>query len=360
MHNKFSLEVFCFSYLDEKLISEIALLESKSSFSNPFNSASWVRASHCQKSRYLCAYHENSLVFFLPVQLLFSPLTLVLSYVNPLWSDYSLPLFDSHYLSDCKIDWRQLTTYLLSKFYPISILFLRNVPSRLVESTSSCKSVLIEYTSSSSVRPSLFAETSAYKKSDYYLRKLSISPLIKGGLSSLARVVDSTDLDCELIKTIAFMKSDQYSRQSISKPINPRFWFFLASQSDSSLSVVLTSIHNGKNLISGSLSVLYNNVLYYILPVYSLAYKQYSPGLIDFRHLCDFAFTRGIELIDLTIGDEPYKKRYGATPAAIGSLVFSPFVPPSLIAFAIRLVTRFELSRPIISFLINNLRRICS
>lgn len=54
----------------------------------------------------------------------------------------------------------------------------------------------------------------------------------------------------------------------------------------------------------------YNKVLTWYKPAFDIAYRQYSPGTALIKHLIDYAGERGLDTLDFTIGNEPFKERF--------------------------------------------------
>ena len=64
-----------------------------------------------------------------------------------------------------------------------------------------------------------------------------------------------------------------------------------------------------KKIISSHIGYIYNNIYYYIFPVYDKNFKKYSPGNILLSKLIDNYKAKKFNLFDFTIGNELYKKK---------------------------------------------------
>ena len=62
-------------------------------------------------------------------------------------------------------------------------------------------------------------------------------------------------------------------------------------------------------IISAHIGYVYNNVFYYIFPVYDSDYKKYSPGNILLCKLLENCQTENFKSFDFTIGSEAYKRK---------------------------------------------------
>ncbi len=62
-------------------------------------------------------------------------------------------------------------------------------------------------------------------------------------------------------------------------------------------------------IISAHIGYVYNNIFYYIFPVYDNDYKKYSPGNILLCELLENCQTENFKSFDFTIGSEAYKTK---------------------------------------------------
>ncbi len=62
-------------------------------------------------------------------------------------------------------------------------------------------------------------------------------------------------------------------------------------------------------IISAHIGYIYNNVFYYIFPVYDNDYKKYSPGNILLYKLLENCQSEDFKSFDFTIGSEAYKRK---------------------------------------------------
>ena len=65
-----------------------------------------------------------------------------------------------------------------------------------------------------------------------------------------------------------------------------------------------------KKIIAAHSGYIYENICYYLFPVYNLEYKKYSPGKILLKKIIDDSKSNFLDYFDLTIGSENYKKNY--------------------------------------------------
>ena len=66
---------------------------------------------------------------------------------------------------------------------------------------------------------------------------------------------------------------------------------------------------NGRSLAT-HFGFEYDNILTWYKPAFDVAYRQYSPGTALIKRLLDYAGERGINALDFTIGNEPFKERF--------------------------------------------------
>lgn len=107
-------------------------------------------------------------------------------------------------------------------------------------------------------------------------------------------------------------KSKQY--------INTRAWnlfkerfnkeFFLLSNLIMNNKSYITYMKINDEIIAAHSGYIYQNICYYLFPVYNLDYYKYSPGKILLKKIIDESRLNSIDYFDLTIGSENYKKKY--------------------------------------------------
>ena len=94
------------------------------------------------------------------------------------------------------------------------------------------------------------------------------------------------------------------------KKIDSLLWNRFSSHSTSNTYLYISTIKIDEKIASGVISMVSNNIIYYILPAYDIKYKKYSIGIHHLNKIINFAQKNGYLGIDLTIGDEPYKLKF--------------------------------------------------
>jgi len=62
-----------------------------------------------------------------------------------------------------------------------------------------------------------------------------------------------------------------------------------------------------------NLGACYKNRYFYLIPAYRMGYMSYSWGSILINFLIKYSKKLRLNYFDMTIGDEPYKKKYSNT-----------------------------------------------
>ena len=76
---------------------------------------------------------------------------------------------------------------------------------------------------------------------------------------------------------------------------------------ENSISYSMLKLDN--KIIACHIGYIYRNTFFYIFPVYNESFKKFSPGNILFLKLIEYCKEKKFDYLDLTIGDENYKKR---------------------------------------------------
>ena len=71
----------------------------------------------------------------------------------------------------------------------------------------------------------------------------------------------------------------------------------------------ITYLQLDNEIIAAHSGYVYNNICYYLFPVYNINYHKYSPGKILLKKIIDDSKSNSLDYFDLTIGDEDYKKK---------------------------------------------------
>ena len=72
----------------------------------------------------------------------------------------------------------------------------------------------------------------------------------------------------------------------------------------------ITYMELNNEIIAAHSGFVYNNICYYLFPVYDVNFNKYSPGKILLKKIIDDSKSNLLDYFDLTIGSENYKKDY--------------------------------------------------
>ena len=90
-------------------------------------------------------------------------------------------------------------------------------------------------------------------------------------------------------------------------------------------------------IISAHIGYVYNNIFYYIFPVYDNDYKKYSPGNILLCELLENCQTENFKSFDFTIGSEAYKTKLNNKSCEIIEYISSETILGYTYSFLIKL-----------------------
>ena len=122
------------------------------------------------------------------------------------------------------------------------------------------------------------------------------------------------------------------------------FYFGVAKAPKRRLDVSVTVLKVGETPIAASFGLMRDRAYLSVMPTFAVEnWGRYRPGMIMFDAMLEeFGPKTDFEgYFDFTIGDEPYKQRFGAT----GSPLFETMIPRSLKGALAHLYWRFKVSR---------------
>jgi len=107
-------------------------------------------------------------------------------------------------------------------------------------------------------------------------------------------------------------KSKQYIKTKAWNLFKNRFNkdFFILSSLTMEEKAYITYMELNNEIIAAHSGFIYNNICYYLFPVYNDAFNKYSPGKILLKKIIDDSKSNLLKYFDLTIGSENYKKDY--------------------------------------------------
>lgn len=80
------------------------------------------------------------------------------------------------------------------------------------------------------------------------------------------------------------------------------------SRGDSGTRVLLCALTVGDDIVASFWGPVFGTRLYYLFPAYSQdEFARYSPGNILLRFIMGWCLENGVDVLDFTVGDEPYK-----------------------------------------------------
>ena len=114
----------------------------------------------------------------------------------------------------------------------------------------------------------------------------------------------------EALKFIIQNKISQYNRTNAWNLFDVKEYKNFFIQSNLKLDANLSYLTLDKNIIAAHSGYIYNNIFYYLFPVYDENFSKYSPGKILLNFLIKNSEQSKIDYFDFTIGSEEYKKNW--------------------------------------------------
>jgi CelD/BcsL family acetyltransferase involved in cellulose biosynthesis len=101
--------------------------------------------------------------------------------------------------------------------------------------------------------------------------------------------------------------------------------------------VRLYSMKMGDDVIAAVLGLCHRNSFLIIMSAFDIAgYRSQSIGALMFERVARDCIERGDQILDFTIGDEPYKKLFGAQPSPMWSVTQAGSAAGTVALFALR------------------------
>ena len=101
--------------------------------------------------------------------------------------------------------------------------------------------------------------------------------------------------------------------------------------------VRLYTMKMGDNVIAAVLGLCHRSSFLVIMSAFDIAgYKNQSLGALMFERVARDCIERGDQILDFTIGDEPYKRLFGAQPSPMWSVTQAGSAVGSVALFALR------------------------
>jgi CelD/BcsL family acetyltransferase involved in cellulose biosynthesis len=101
--------------------------------------------------------------------------------------------------------------------------------------------------------------------------------------------------------------------------------------------VRLYTMNMGDDVIAAVLGLCHRNSFLIIMSAFDIAgYRSQSIGALTFERVARDCIERGDQILDFTIGDEPYKKLFGAQPSPMWSVTQAGSAAGTVTLFALR------------------------
>ena len=100
----------------------------------------------------------------------------------------------------------------------------------------------------------------------------------------------------------------------------------ISGYQDNDFRGVLSVLRAGDNVVATHFGMISKDVLHYWFPAYDSSYSKYSPGIQLMMQTCKHAAKIGINKIDMSYGESPFKDKFcnGSIPVHFGQVNFKP------------------------------------
>ncbi len=281
---------------------------------NVFQTLDWIYSSDeilKNNSIYLIIGRLNGKIsYFLPIKKFFKFTDILYTYVNPLFSDYSLPYISKNIKLKNLKEYRLIIQESLKTICSPKFLFLRNQKDIFNFLSNKIPFGTYYYTNSYFLNFDKFELASSLnKKLKYYKKRISKEYPDYVILDYCKKINNKKPFDKDIEKIIE-LKNKQFLRTKTTKIIKSELWKNISSFKSSELSIYVSLIKINSIIVSGVICLLHNKIIFYLIPVYDNNFKKYSLGIFHLNHIINFAKENKLKGVDLTIGDEPYKLKF--------------------------------------------------
>tara|TARA_Y100000739_G_C20604698_1_gene464949 strand:+ start:1180 stop:2289 length:1110 start_codon:yes stop_codon:yes gene_type:complete len=282
---------------------------------NVFQTINWIITTennlNKNKINLIVGFFEEKISYILPIQTLFDISDFLYCYINPVFSDYTQPYFSKSINPKSFKEYQGLIEESMKTFKNPKILFLRNQNN--IDDFFDFKKSFIQFKFTNSYFVDSYKvnlKNSFKKKIKYYnnrlLREFNDYKYENHSFSDL----NNNPQFLKDIEEIIHLKNKQYHRTKSNKKIDSKLWVNFSKNSSKDTYLFISIIKINSKIASGVICLIFNNIIYYLLPAYDINYKKYSIGIHHLNNLINFSKEQGLKGIDLTIGNEPYKLKF--------------------------------------------------
>ena len=263
----------------------------------------WYNICGVNLDLYIILFYKNEeLVSILPLNIKKSFLK-ILNWNGFPFSDYNQPILKTNYhlkLNDFKFIISQLRE--IVKFD--NIHFINNINPHYLDDTIKINNISYQLMFTRNEQQHNIIQK-LKNKIKYEYRKLKINYNLEINLNPTKHEKKNILNFFIIKKTKQLNRTNAWNYLNIKKYKN--YINNLLDYNNKNITFSCLKIEN--KIISAHIGYVYNNIFYYIFPVYDNDYKKYSPGNILLCELLENCQTENFKSFDFTIGSEAYKTK---------------------------------------------------
>lgn len=236
----------------------------------------------------------------------------ILEFTGYPFSDFNLPLGDKNFNSEDikKIFETIIVNKLLKK--KIDVIKLINQPENIIGSknqTYYLNFLKIKESLSYKIQTNLILEKNILMKKENKFLKQDFNRIEKKIKNLNFKICKSYDEKKRIINFISKKKSEQYKRSYTLDLFANKYYKNFFDSFIESIDLNLSYIYTDDKVLAAHYGFIYENILYYIFPVYDFSEKNLSPGNLLLYRLINNYLDK-INYFDFTVGNENYKKKW--------------------------------------------------
>ena len=257
----------------------------------------------------ILVFEKNELVMLLPFNIKNFYSINILNWSGFPFSDYNAPLLAKNKIleeEDFKLIWKNI----LNKIKKVDCIVFDNQPEKIFEKKNPFYHFL---------NNKINNEYNGIKlNNDFQIKKYELGN-IKYQINRLKKfgklefkIAKESKKKKKILDFIVQHKTKQYINTKVWNLFKQKFnkEFFILSNLIMSKKSYITYLEINNEIIAAHSGYVYQNVCYYLFPVYNLEYQKYSPGKILLKYIIEDSKINTLSYFDLTIGSESYKKNF--------------------------------------------------
>lgn len=264
-------------------------------------------------------YKDNESIAIFPLMIRNIKFSKVLEFIGSRQFDYKIPLIVQEY--NTYLDLTNIWDLVKSNMCNYDVIFFQSLPEKLSNQKLNHFINLFNsktYTSSYSLSlpEKLEYKNKVIPKKVNADSKRQLKRLENLGILNFHKI-KNIQKHSEAIKILIGYKKEQFKDTGATNVfLNSQIKEFYLNSKNADIhdiQIDLSVLQLNNKIIAVHWGLVHKNTFYYLMPSYDKSMSIYSPGRLLMEFLIEKSIIKGLEIFDLTIGAEEYKKKYSTT-----------------------------------------------